>query len=399
MNPCIVCTTGFTVLLLIQGGSIDSFAQIGKAVSGITQSSSVAAGDTKIEQSIIKENSTRTEVIAGIYLLNLYDVNTTAGSFGADFWLWFNHKPDEKINLLKSREFLNGKDIQSSNSDSEVKSEVNWAIEKIKGKFIQDFDISKFPYDRHELHLIVEESLKESNDLVYVADTLNSKIDEQTRIVDGWRVESLKLEVKEHQYSSNFGNPSKKDGASYNQLIATIIIERIAEGLLIKVLFGLYIAIAIGLISFFMKTNSEDIFSSRMSLLVGMIFAIVLNKQAAEAVVGGGSGFTIIESVHNIGFVYIFMMIFATLYSRHLSESSSPGMAPGPKQFQAWPPRPAQAAEIFSPSEDRSKETCSFSEVRALGSLRSGSLGASGAAAAADSSMAGISSAMSSSIS
>ena len=37
----------------------------------------------------------------------------------------------------------------------------------------------------------------------------------------------------------------------------------------------------------------------------------------------------------------------------------------------------------MSPSEDKSKDTCSFSEVRELASLRSGSLGASGAAAAA----------------
>jgi len=313
------------ILLLFQGGLIDSLAQIGETVSGTTTSSSLAAGDPKIKQSVIQEDSTKTEVIAGVYLLNLYDVNTTEGSFGADFWLWFNHKPDENIKMLKTREFLNGKDIQSLNSDSEVKSEVNWAIEKIKGKFIQDFDISKFPYDRHELHLIIEESLKESSDLVYVADTLNSKIDDQTRVVDGWRVESMKLEVKEHKYSSNFGDPSKKNGASYNQLIVTIIIERVAEGLLMKVLFGLYIAIAIGLISFFMKTDSEDIFSSRISLLVGMIFAILLNRQAAEAIVGEGSGVSIIGRIHNIGFIYIFIMIFITLYSRHVSEVSSSG--------------------------------------------------------------------------
>jgi hypothetical protein len=328
MNRYIIRATNVIrifAVLLIQGGLIDSFAQIGKTVSGAITSSSVAAGGTKIEQSVIKEDSTRTEVIAGIYLLNLYEVNPAAGSFGADFWLWFNHKPDENIKLLKSREFLNGRDIQSSNSDSEVKSEVNWAIEKIKGKFIQDFDISKFPYDRHELHLIIEESLKESSDLVYIADTLNSKIDEQTRIVDGWRVESLRLEVKEHQYSSNFGDPSKKDGASYNQLIATIIIERVAEGLLMKVLFGLYIAIAIALISFLMKTKSEDIFSSRISLLVGMIFAIILNKQAAEAAVGESSAATIIGKLHNFGFGYIFIMIFLTLYSRHISERFGDG--------------------------------------------------------------------------
>lgn len=53
----------FTVLLLIQGGLIDSFAKIGETVSGATTSSSLAAGDEpKIKQSVIQEDSTKTKV-------------------------------------------------------------------------------------------------------------------------------------------------------------------------------------------------------------------------------------------------------------------------------------------------------------------------------------------------
>jgi hypothetical protein len=286
----------------------------------------ITSTDTKngatVELSESNGDSPKIQVVVGMYLVNLYDINTASGSFDADFWLWFNHKPDKNLDLLKSREFLNGENIQSVNSDFEEKSGVSWAIEKIKGKFIQDYDIAKFPYDRHELRIVIEESLKESSELIYVADSESSKIDDAAKSINGWRVKDLKLEVEEHKYGSNFGDPSKKEGASYSRLVAKIIIEREAGGLLMKVLFGLYIAIAIALISFLMKTDSEDIFSSRVSLLVGMIFAIILNKQAAEAAVGESSTPTIIGKLHNVGFAYIFIMIFLTLYSRHVSESS-----------------------------------------------------------------------------
>ena len=261
----------------------------------------------------------------GVYIISLYDLNPNEGTFSSDFWLWFNHQiPESK--LPGSAEFKNAKESKIINDDTETVNNVTWCSQKIRAKLMHEWDISAFPYDRQELKIVIEEGYKESDKLVFEPDEANSKVSKELRL-DGWRITNFRLEPAEPKYDSNFGNPESREGSTYSGVTVTITIERDAIGLFYKLHIGVYIALVIATLAFFMHTSSDDIFSGRIGLLVGMLFASILNAQTAESAIGHSNGFSLSDKIHSISYCYIFLAIILTLVSRMLSKQNDDSLA------------------------------------------------------------------------
>ncbi len=258
----------------------------------------------------------------GVYLNRLDDLNVADGNFSADFWLWFRHPKGLEIEPLKSRDFVNAIETTSLGNDTETKGDTVWTTEKIKGKFSHGFDLSKFPRDTHRLRIEIEEANLESSELKFIADQKNSMIDDAARNMRGWQLRDFTLRVEDHTYGSTFGDPEKEEGSVYQKLVVEITVERDRYGLILRLFSGLYLSIGIAIIALFMKTASDDIFASRMAILSGMMFSVLISKDTAESIVGQTSGSNVVDQFHGIGLLLIFGLISVTLVSRHLASSN-----------------------------------------------------------------------------
>ena len=259
-----------------------------------------------------------TKVKTGMYIMSLYNIDPGGGKYSADMWLWFN-SPSGKFKLLKSREFLNTQGFKSLTSDIEIKGDVEWASEKVKGTFLQDFDISTFPFDRHDLKIVLEESITASDELMFEVDAQNSTIDPKI-VLEGWQITGFKLEPQTNKYLSKFGDPEPGSATSYSRIVATISLKRADNNIFIKTTMGLYIAIAIMLIAFFMRTDLDDVFSGRIGLMVGMVFAIVISQQSSETSIGKSITMTLVDRLHMYGLAFVFVAIALSLISRRHNE-------------------------------------------------------------------------------
>lgn len=256
------------------------------------------------------------KVRSGAYLTSLYDLNANNNTFTADLWLWFLHDKNRDIKPLKTLEPVNARDFKTSLDTTQEHGAERYHAEKVRGVFNHGWDVKNFPFDRHELKIRLEEGLADVNELVYAADMANTAFDPAITL-DGWRIDRVAVAAGEHTYNSSFGL-SESARSTYATSVISIFIERDAAGLFWKLLAAVYIAFLVSIVSFFMDPSKDGIFNGRVGLLVGMIFAVVINSQRVAATLGQSSSFTLADKIHVLTLVSILCTLIGALISRHL---------------------------------------------------------------------------------
>lgn len=253
----------------------------------------------------------------GMYVLSLSDFKIDDQSFKADFWLWFIYDNDSLV-MKDAIEVMNAKSTEFSNYSIEKKGGKNWAQVKCKAIINQNWDVTKFPFDKQNLSIKIEHTMLDADEVVFIADSENSKID-STFALDDWDINSFQLKGIKRTYNTTFGDPVLKGSSTYPGVEAEIIITRAhSTGILVKMLTGVYVAFSIALLGFLIKPSLAD----RLGLCVGGIFAAVGNKYIIESVVPSSTANTLLDSIHNLTFVSILVMIAITVASLKWSDST-----------------------------------------------------------------------------
>lgn len=257
-----------------------------------------------------KAYSQKDTCLVGMYILSLTDFKIDDQSFKADFWLWFVYDNDS-IKIQDAIEITNAKSVEYSNFATEKRGGRNWAQVKCKAVINENWDVTNFPFDKQTLQIALEHSLSDATVLVFKADTENSKID-STFSFDEWEVDSLHLISDNKTYNTTFGDPILKGSSVYPGVTFHIHITRTqSAGILVKMLTGVYVAFSIALLGFLIKPSLAD----RLGLCVGGIFAAVGNKYIIESIVPSSTANTLLDSIHNLTFVSILIMIAVTVIS------------------------------------------------------------------------------------
>jgi hypothetical protein len=251
-----------------------------------------------------------------MYVLSLSDFKIDDQSFKADFWIWFIYDNDSLV-MKDAIEIMNAKSTEFSNYSIEKKGGKNWAQVKCKAVINQNWDVTKFPFDKQNLFIKIEHTMLDEDEVVFVADSENSKID-STFFLDDWDINSFQLKSIKRTYNTTFGDPVLKGSSTYPGVEAEIIITRAhSQGILVKMLTGVYVAFSIALLGFLIKPSLAD----RLGLCVGGIFAAVGNKYIIESVVPSSTANTLLDSIHNLTFVAILIMIALTVVSLKWSDT------------------------------------------------------------------------------
>ena len=252
----------------------------------------------------------------GVYILSLYDFNLSDKSFTTDFWIWINHDIDS-ISFENTIEIPNAKEVNYSMFLDEPKGKGRWITEKVHAVIKSEWDISDFPFDKQVLRIEVEESDKDTTDLIYVADKANSKIDEQLKLKD-WVITGFSVSDTARAYNTSYGDPELSGQSVYGQIKADIILKRIhVWTIFFKLFTGVFVGFLIALFVFFIKPINVD---PRFGLCVGGLFAAVGNKYVVESTVSSVSSNTLIDTLHNLTFVSILIVILISVISLYIFE-------------------------------------------------------------------------------
>lgn len=225
-------------------------------------------GKTKSEKYEIGPSTKKVKI--GTYLERIEDLDIKQSSWSYEFYLWFSWKPSE-IDLTGRNDESHKDEIPFSiiNGDIlkvdkiqevyDVKKNIGYIQYFVKAKNTQFFDVSLYPIDQHDLLIPIEHKWLDRNQLVFVPDTVDSKVSSRVNI-NGYDKESaVKLIEKPHAYKSARGNPKLDAGykVDFSQLRMSLRIYKGGVSVILKLFIIMYIAVLVTFIAPFSSDPSR----------------------------------------------------------------------------------------------------------------------------------------------
>jgi hypothetical protein len=189
---------------------------------------------------------------------------------------------------------------------------------KIEATVDQDFDFSRFPFDRQSLRLVLEAE-EPIDRLRFVPDVKDTRIGELVAIT-GWDVLGWRLEEEPIEYDTDFGWP-EREPRTYSRLIFTIDVARQRSGLVIEKFLGFAMAFLISLLVYVVRPRD---FSVRVGLTLAAVFALIGNRSSLDALLGSDSEVGLVDQITLIVFASIYTALVISLLVYHLNETRGP---------------------------------------------------------------------------
>lgn len=247
----------------------------------------------------------------GTYLVSLHDINFRDKEYTARFWLWMLYKNPE-FDFVQQVEIPNAKSMEQPTILTDTINSTIYVLMRMKATMKQSWEVIDYPFDDQELKLHVENTVFDAKHLVFVPDTLGSAFDPKLA-VDGWEIRNFKVSTHNNPYPTAFGDPNAtRQYSVYSSFDISIILDRAALGLFLKIFLGMYIAFMIAIISFIIQPDNVE---PRFGLPVGGLFAAVGNKYIIDSILPETSTFTLVDSLHSITFLFIFFTIAVSALS------------------------------------------------------------------------------------
>ena len=263
----------------------------------------------------------KTEVVPkkiklGLYVTQILNLNSNVDTFQADLWLWINYE-DEVAEYFELLEFFNSTESKQLIRDTEKVKNGVWDSAKYSNKISTTWDVTNFPFDKQKFSIMVEIG-KSTAEIILEPDLKDSGVNPNINL-DEWKITRSEVKVESVIYPSMFGSPKRTEPEEYSRFILEIDICRNALSLFFKLHAGVYVAFAITMLSYFMNPGSDDIFSSRISLIVGMLFACLVNMQIVDNTIGKTNSLSLSDKIHIFTMINLFVSICMTIISRKYS--------------------------------------------------------------------------------
>jgi hypothetical protein len=255
-------------------------------------------------------------VTIGAYIISIHDINFQDKEYTLRFWLWALFD-NVGFDLAKQLDIPNAKSIDEPLTIVDVVDGQTWQLMKLRATMKQNWKVGNYPFDKQHLVVHIENTIFDKNTLVFRPDDLGSGYDRELTL-DGWNISHFEVLARHKEYTTVFGDPSSDMlHSEYSSFDIVMDIERDGWGLFWKLFSGMYIAFLIAMVSFGLQVNELE---PRFGLPVGGLFAAVGNKYIIDSLLPESNTFTLVDSLHSVTFLSIFIILFlsaVTLHSYH----------------------------------------------------------------------------------
>lgn len=219
-------------------------------------------------------------VYTGINFNRISALNTRAGTFKADFFLWLRYSgSDDAANV----EFLNAADNKTAPGPPVRRSEdagVKYRLHQVNGTFTSTLDFHRFPFDEQHLRIVVQNRDHPSSRVVYVidqpmlsqrnAEALRSGKDVGTSIdgLPNWDLRDVRTYKAAVGSTARLGDPDLgrvEEGIHYAQYVGDVTVHRNVGPFLIRNLLPLLLSVAVTYATLFFPRDPRYT-STRVSL-------------------------------------------------------------------------------------------------------------------------------------
>ncbi len=217
----------------------------------------------------------------GFYPVSVYNLDLASNTFYVDAYVWLRWKGE--IDPTASMEFINmveewGKQqVALREKPVELTDGSRYQSFKLEGRFVQAFNLADFSLDRHDLKLMVVDTVHPITELAYVIDRANSGIS-RNLMIPGWKLLGWQGIEEAHDYGTDFGEEQTSTVSSVASF--SMGIARPTSFFLWKLLLPLIIVVLAALAALLVPPDSLD---ARLTMPLGsLLSAIFLQKSYSD---------------------------------------------------------------------------------------------------------------------
>jgi hypothetical protein len=261
-------------------------------------------------------------VEVGLYLSNVNDIDLVAGTYTADFYMWFRWKG--KLDPTQTVEFKNmverwGTTERPLEEEPVVLEDgTRYQLIHYQGMFNNKFPLHAYPLDEQDILLEIEDLEHTRADIQYVPLVAESGFNPALRL-PGWELAGHAIEVGEYRYPTRFGLPASHQRTSaYSRLTYRLHLRRPLWGYTFKMLLPVVIVLASTFAIFWLAPDQVD---SRVSIAVtGLLSAVALNITVVSNLPEVGYQ-VLVDKIYNLSYLVIFFALLATIWAVRLDEA------------------------------------------------------------------------------
>jgi hypothetical protein len=259
-------------------------------------------------------------VYTGIYITSVHDIDFKEKQYTINLWLWLKYK-NPAFDFSKYLEVPMAKTFEKSyyNADTLEDGSI-YMLMKLQCIMKDSWKIKSFPFDKQKLRFSIENSQYDASTLVFAEDTVGEHYSKWT--TTGWNIitDSFRISSGTKKYETAFGDPEAIGAKSeFSAFKMQILIERDSWGIFLKLFIGMYISFLLSFLCFFIPNENIE---SRFSLSVGSLFAVIGNKYVIDSSLPESTSFTLVDSLHGLTLVFVFIVVACSVYSLKLIKES-----------------------------------------------------------------------------
>ncbi|MFI9203118.1 hypothetical protein [Streptomyces sp. NPDC053048] len=287
---------------------------LGMVVLWLTAATTTAAATAAVPPT--RAGFVRCELSA--YVSDLYDIDPARSRFSARLWLWTSC-PDRRADPLPQVSFFNADDPDVSEPNvSERDGHVLDQV-RVQSTFRQEWDVRDFPFDRHRIEVVLT-APQDVRHFRFTVNNADSELNPEIR-PRGWRLTGFRLVTSDKHYATTYGDRSLTHGSTYHRARIQIDLERADPTTFWKLTTPLYLALLIAASTFLVSSRHEVLATaerlegvhSRLGVLGGGLFVVVLNMQQVSDVITSSIGLTLIDWLHLVTLGFLLLAVAGTV--------------------------------------------------------------------------------------
>jgi hypothetical protein len=274
------------------------------------------------------------KVVVGTYINKMNEVSFKDSKFSLDFYIWFRWKPvGELANYkpIESMELINGR-IDGKTSIVEKKiGDMNYASARVTATIFKTWGLETFPFDKHRVHVYLEDSQFFASQLVFEPDITNSRLGDEIEL-PGWTLSGFVTGAAAKTYKTNYGDTSLPTDAqsTYSRLTFGMDMTRQGFGPAVKLLSTVILATLVAFVAFGIRPVDVD---PRFGLGVGALFAVAASGFVVASTVPDSDLLTVADQVHIIAMGFIFASVVQSAFCLKWDEAGEEAKW---KKVDAW---------------------------------------------------------------
>jgi hypothetical protein len=266
-----------------------------------------------------QEGDSLETIAVGVYVISFDELNLTESYYVMTFYLSFTCEIECSP---EGFEFTNG---TIENQDLLI-DEPDYKSYKMQVTFRENFDVRRFPFDSHTLNVIIEDSARQTNELVYVVDEAKTDIAPDV-IISGWDLDAGSgAVVDEHDYRPNFEE-------TYSRYNLSIAITRPWLSTIFKALLPVVFIIMVAYSQLWLGVERAG---DTFEIISGALIGAILHHLYLSGLIPPTGYMTLMDAFMSVAYMALVLILFILIWITNLVDADNRALASRAHKAVIW---------------------------------------------------------------